>query len=193
MRALPSRAFIPLLGLAILASCAAPVEITVPAKEPLTGFRTLKIAAPQNDVIGQIDAGVVNDIMQDAVEGILDLKHFNTVIVSDSIALKQELSDRVSRSDASGDSVASVAVITTTIVEYDEGSGFLRFLFGAMAGSGKVTLELSVANESTHQLIMKARTESKISGSLASASNVVGPLSKAIVNFVEDNFVEPNR
>ncbi|HEX7574061.1 MAG TPA: hypothetical protein VF514_13295, partial [Bacteroidota bacterium] len=59
-----------------------------------------------------------------------------------------------------------------------------------LAGSGNVTLELDVVNRSTHQQIMKARTAANISGSFSSASNVVGPLSKAIVNFVDENFVQ---
>lgn len=182
-----------LLGLGIFAGCAAPVEIMVPAKEPLTTYRTLEIAAPANDVVGKIDNSVVNDIMQDAVEGILDLKHFSSLIVSTEIGLRKELSDSVSRPGAPGDTTSSVAVLGTTIVEYDEGSGFLRFLFGALAGSGKVTLELYVVNRSTHQEIMKARSTATISGAFATASNVVGPLSKAIVNFVEDNFVKPKK
>ena len=184
-------AFILLLG--TIAGCAAPLEIMVPAREPLTPYRTLEIAAPTNDVVGKIDNSVVNDIMQDAVEGILDLKHFSSLIVSSEIGLRKELSDIVSRPGGLGDSTAAVAVLGTTIVEYDEGSGFLRFLFGSLAGSGKVTLELYVVNRATHQEIMKARTTATISGAFSSASNVVGPLSKAIVNFVEDNFAPPKK
>ncbi len=176
--------------LLLLSGCAAPVQILTPATQPLSPYKTLEITPLRNDVVGKIDRSVIDDIMQDAVEGILDLRYFDRVIVSDQIPLKKEISDKVLRPSMFKDSAAAVARLKTTITEFDEGSATLRFFFGALAGSGQVTLELTVADGKTDNLLLKGKTTSKISGAFASASNVVGPLSKAIVNFTEDHFVK---
>jgi hypothetical protein len=177
------------VGATLLVGCAAPVQILVPAKEPLSTFRALEIAPPKNDVVGKIDRGLVGEIIDEAVEGLLDLKRFDTLVVAPQIVLKKKLADRVGSAGQFADSALPLAILHTTIVEYDEGNAFLRFLFGVLAGSGKVTLELSVVNRATGQEILKARTTAQISGAFASKNNVVGPLAKAIVKFVRENFI----
>jgi hypothetical protein len=174
-----------------LSGCAAPLQIMTPAQEPLGHFRQLEIAAPKNDVIGKINSEVVHNIMNSAIERILDLKHFSHIIVADSINLKPEIESRIIRLSAAQDSL-STAILKITIVEYDEGNGFLRFLFGMFAGSGKVTLELSVINRQSNREILKAKSTADITGAFSSANNVVDPLSRAINNFVEDHFVKEN-
>jgi hypothetical protein len=129
--------------------------------------------------------------MNSAIERILDLKHFSHIIVADSINLKPEIESRIIRLSAAQDSL-STAILKITIVEYDEGNGFLRFLFGMFAGSGKVTLELSVINRQSNREILKAKSTADITGAFSSANNVVDPLSRAINNFVEDHFVKEN-
>jgi hypothetical protein len=174
----------------LLAGCAAPVRIMTPATESLAPYKAIQIEAPQNDIVGKIDKAVVDEIVEDAVEGILDLKYFDRVIVSEDVPLKKELSDKVLRPSMLKDSTIAVASLKTTIAEYDEGSATLRFFFGAFAGGGKVTLELSVLDGKTKKLLLKGTTTANITGSFASVDNVVGPLSKAIVNFTEDNIVK---
>ncbi len=181
--------FSAVIVLLFLAGCAAPVQIMSPATESLTPYRSIEILPPQNDVVGQIDKSVVNSIMEDAVEGILDLKYFDNIIVSDEIGLKKELSDKVLRPGMLKDTTVNVALLKTTIAEYDEGSATLRFFFGSFAGSGQVTLELAVYKKTDKSQLIKAKTTAKISGAFSSADNVVGPLSKAIVNFTKDNFI----
>ncbi len=175
-----------------LSGCAAPLQIMTPAQEPMGQFQQLEIAAPKNDVVGKINSTIVNSIMNDATERILDLKHFSHIIVSDSINLNPKIESRIIRSSAAKDSL-SIAILKTTIVEYDEGNAFLRFLFGMFAGSGKVTLELSVINKQSNREILKAKSTADITGAYTSASSVIDPLSRAINNFVEDHFIKASK
>jgi hypothetical protein len=169
--------------------CAAPVKLLTPAQESLGQFQQLQIAIPKNDVVGKIDNSLVNEIMNDAVERILDLKHFSHVIVDDSIKLKPKIESRVIRLSVTKDTL-STAILNTTITEYDEGSATLRFFFAPFAGTGKVTLELVVINKQTSREILKAKSTANITGAFSSASSVVDPLSRAINNFVEKYFIK---
>ena len=181
------------LASSIVSGCAAPIQMITPAQESLKNYKMLEIAEMKSDVIGKTDARVLNSIMEEVVVGILDLKHFDTLIVSDSISLKPKLAAKVFSPASLNDTTASVALLKSTLVEYEEGSGLLRFLFGAFAGSGKVTLELVVSNKISHKLLMKARTTANITGMFSSVNDVVDPLKRAIVKFVEDYFVKEKK
>jgi hypothetical protein len=181
------------IAASILSGCAAPIQMITPAQESLKNYKVLEIAEMKSDIIGKTDAGVLNRIMEEVVVGILDLKHFDTLIVSDTIGLEPKLAAKVLSPASFNDSTAAVALLKSTLVEYEEGSGLLRFLFGAFAGSGKVTLELVVSNKTSHKLLMKARTTANITGMFSSVNDVVDPLKRAIVNFVEDYFVKEKK
>lgn len=181
--------------LALLAGCAAPVVITTPAKEPLENFGRLEIAPMQNQVVGEINQEIVDKIMTRSIKGIVALKRFSAIALSEEVALVGSDKDlaairqSVVKSDELGNAEADrIATLQITLLKYKKGNGFLRFLFGTLAGGGEVSMELAVANRVTRQEILKANTTAKIQGSFASEKDVIPPLSKAIVKFTKENF-----
>jgi len=181
--------------LALLAGCAAPVIITTPAKEPLKDFSRLEIAPMQNQVVGEINQEVVDKIMTKSIKGIIELKRFSTIGVSERVSLIGSdkdlamINQAVIKTDELTNGQADrVAMLQVTLLKYKKGSGFLRFLFGALAGGGEVSMDLTVTNRATQREILKANTTAQITGSYSSEKDVILPLSKAIVKFTKENF-----
>lgn len=177
------------LGLLLLTGCgSAPVNHTiVTPKESLLEFNALEINAMENDVADKVDWSIANNIMGESVEKILNLKHFNSIVVSEDIHLSKELSEKVNNTDASAGSKPSAAILKTKLVQYDEGNSFLQFMFGL--GRAEVVLEFTVIDKETNQEILRTRTEAKISNVLHSAEDIIDPSANLILNFIRKNFI----
>lgn len=131
--------------------------------------------------------------MEESIAGIIELNHFDKILIAGSINLDPKLAEKTAQVSAYYDTTNSIAVLKTTLVEYDERSAALRFFFAPLAGAGKVTLEIEVINRQTQKLLLKAQTSERIAGAFSSASAVIDPLKRAIVNFIEDNFVKEKK
>ena len=171
--------------------CAAPITTIKAPRRSLDGYANMNIVVPQNDVVGQIDDAIVYSIVEKATKGIADLGRFQKIVVPENVDLadKKYAGIFVSLQDVQGEK-EKTTVLKTILVKYDKGNAFLRFLFGFMAGSGKVTLELTVSDMSTGEEIIKAETTAQIAGSFSTEQDVVVPLSLAIVKFVKEYFVK---
>jgi hypothetical protein len=171
--------------------CAAPVTMIKAPRRSLDGYANLEVLELQNDVVGQIDEAILYSIVEKATKGIADLDRFQKIVVPENVDMndKKYAGIFVSLQEVE-DEQPETAVLKTTLVKYDKGNAFLRFLFGFMAGSGKVTLELAVSDMNTGEEIMKAETTAQIAGSFSSERDVVIPLSLAIVKFVKEYFVK---
>ncbi len=133
--------------------------------------------------------------MTKSIKGIIALKRFSAIGLSEEVSLAgsdedlAKIRQSVTKPDELGNAVPDrTATLQLTLLKYKKGNGFLRFLFGSLAGGGEVSMELTVANRATRKEILKANTTAKIQGSFASEQDVIPPLSKAIVKFTEENF-----
>jgi hypothetical protein len=146
--------------------------------------------------VGQINQEVVDKIMTKSVQGILDLKRFSVVALSRQVALSgsdqevQSIRHAVVEPNEWSDPAVERATLKVTLTEYRKGNAALRFFIGFGAGNGKATMEMAVLESATDAEVLRASTTATIGGSLASEKDVIGPLSKAIVKFVKENFKE---
>jgi hypothetical protein len=181
--------------LILVLSCAAPIKMEKSSKEPLVQYNQLEILPLENQIVGEINEDVVNKIMSRSIKDIIKINRFSEISVAQGITLVGGDGEKVKKSDVviSPDSLGLsendlVASFQIRLIKYKKGNAFLRFLFGALAGSGEVQLELEVFDKNSGGSVLKATTASKISGAFSSEENVIAPLSRAVVKFVKDNF-----
>lgn len=169
--------------------CAAPVKVVNSKRTPLNHYKNLVVLNLQSDVIGETNDDVMNKIMEKTASGILRLNRFTKVVLPKDLIVenKSKKSEVVKLNELKGDANPS-AILKITLANFDKGNSFARFMFGALAGTGEVKLEMTVYDMKSTKQVLKAETVSKIQGSFASEHNVVVPLSKAIVDFVKDEF-----
>ena len=173
----------------LMVGCAAPIKVKNTNRQPLNHYKNLQIFELKSDVIGETNDKVMNKIMTKAIGGILQLGRFKKVSRPEG----SELEDKAAATEIVSlqeleDDPSPTATLQIFLTNYNKGNSFARFMFGALAGSGEVKLEMTVVDMKTKQEKLKAETVAKIEGSFASESNVVGPLSKAIVKFVREQF-----
>lgn len=81
--------------------------------------------------------------------------------------------------------------VTGSILDYEKGSGFLRFLFGAWAGGSKVTVSLQLLKKGTKNVVFGGNFTGMVSSWMESgdkmfehvAKNFAGKLNKELKNF----------
>ena len=81
--------------------------------------------------------------------------------------------------------------VTGGILDYEKGSGFLRFLFGAWAGGSKVTVSLQLLKKGTKNVVFGGNFTGMVSSWMESgdkmfehvAKNFAGKLNKELKNF----------
>lgn len=175
----------------LLTGCAAPVQLITPPTEPLDQYKNFMVLTMKNDVIGKINENVTKMIMTSAVERIQNLKYFDAIIVDETMFVDAALltSGKVIRRSAFTGDTSSVAVMTVTLTDYDEGSALLRFFFAPFAGMGKVGCNISIVSSASQKELIKARTVSSIGGLASGADEVITPIAKALTNVVERFFV----
>jgi hypothetical protein len=163
--------------------------------EPLVQYSQLEILPLENQIVGEINENVVNKIMSRSIKDIIKLNRFSAISVDQEINLVGGDGEKVKQSNVliSSDSLGltendRVASFQIRLIKYKKGNAFLRFLFGAFAGTGEVQLELEVFNKDSGDSVLKATTASQISGAFSSEENVIAPLSRAVVKFVKENF-----
>jgi hypothetical protein len=181
--------FILALFCSLFINCAAPITMISSERQSMDHYKNLEIQELQNDVIGQINENITTSIMEQSIKGIVKLNRFEQVIVSDKIQINDaDILAKISKSGEIQNDLPESAVFKVTLVEFDKGNAFLRFLFGNMAGTGKVTCEMVVQDKSTGKEVLKAQTTAQIAGSFASEDDVIGPISKALVKFIKEEF-----
>jgi hypothetical protein len=158
-------------------------------RQSLDHYKNLEILELQNDVIGQINEKITTSIMEKSIKGIVKLNRFDKVIVSDKIQIDDaDILPKISKSGEIQNDLPESAVFKVTLVEFDKGNAFLRFLFGNMAGSGQVTCEMDILDRGTQKQVLKAQTTAPIAGAFASEDDVIGPISKAMIKFIKEEF-----
>jgi hypothetical protein len=183
-------AVISLIMIFIIAGCAAPLKMTKTNTVNLGEYRAMEIIEIQNDVIGEIDDDIINDIMEEAVDEIEDLDYFDKLYLPTSVNVEEnDIIAKIDSVDIDNNKLKKIIKLKVVLTEYDKGNGLLRFLFGIFAGNGKVTLQLSLLDSMSDEVFAEAESTARISGSFSSSQNVVTPLSKAIGNFVEQQFL----
>lgn len=178
-----------LLLFLLIFGCAAPITMISTERDSLEHYKYLELTEMQNDVIGEINESVINKILDKSIKGIIKLNRFDKIVVPEKIEINDEniLSNIITKSE-SQNNLPNSAVLKIVLLKYNKGNSFVRFLFGALAGSGEVTCELIVLDKGTNNEVLKAQTTAQISGAFSSESNVIGPISKAIVKFVKEEF-----
>jgi hypothetical protein len=184
------------LTLILILGCAAPIKMEKSSDKPLVQYNQLEILPLDNQIIGEINDNVVNKIMSRSIKDIIEMNRFSAVSISQEITLVGKDGEKVQQSSVVKpvDSLGlapndQVAVYQIRHTKYKKGNSFLRFLFGAFAGSGEVELELEVFDKRSGNTVLKAITASQIAGAFASENDIISPLSKSIVKFIKDNFI----
>jgi hypothetical protein len=167
------------------------VHEIIPSKENLAQYQMLEIDVPENDISDKINSYNVNSMMEKSIQGIFNLKHFKNIIPSEEIALNYKLSNELKNLNSSSSFQLPIAVLKTKLVQFDEGSSFMQFMFGT--GNAKIIMELTVINKETQKEILKVRREEKISTVVRSVEDVIEPSSNIIVKFVRSNFTDSSK
>jgi len=80
--------------------------------------------------------------------------------------------------------------IKGSILDFKKGSGFLRFLFGALAGSSKLTIELSLTDRASDSVIFAGNFTQTVSGWAeagdATCKKVAKDFAKALKNEIKE-------
>lgn len=186
-----------LLVLAVAAGCAAPITTTQSLTAPEYTYAGLIMQPLNNDVIGEINEAVCGKIMTDASHGILKKMIVPYLHVpTEVLAGGGDRARTVREASIPVDSLEKVAPhiieVHTRLISYDKGSATVRFLFGMLAGGGEVILEIQLKDHANGSVVTAGTTKATIQGAFSSEKDVIGPLSKAITKFVNDNMKEIN-
>jgi hypothetical protein len=127
-----------LLGLLMLAGCTPRYVVTTEMKAPF--------AERSSCNVGAITDGLPSDFPPEKKPGDFEISRFQNLL-QDEIAVS-DLFNPVAKSADTGR-----YEVSGTILDYAKGNGFTRFLFGAWAGSAKVTVELRLTNASTREIV----------------------------------------
>ncbi|MBN1998761.1 hypothetical protein JW935_14475, partial [candidate division KSB1 bacterium] len=153
----------------LIFACAAPITMMNTERHPINHYTNLEVLEFQNDVIGEINTFIMNKIMEKSIRGIVKLERFEKVSISPKIETNDEyILSNTSSADEAGDNLENTAVLEVILREYKKGNAFVRFLFGALAGSGSVTCDLVVLDKKTSKTMMRAQTTAKIVGAYSS-------------------------
>ena len=188
-----SSLYLSIISLIFLAACStAPiVHEIIPSKENLSQYQILEIDMPENEISDKINSYNINNMMEKSIQGILNLKHFKNINISEGIALNYKLSNELKSLNNNSNFQLPIAVLKTKLVQFDKGSSFMQFMFGT--DNAIIIMEFTVINKETQKEILKIRREEKISTIVKSAEDIIEPSSNIIVKFVRSNFTDPSK
>lgn len=178
----------------IFAGCAAPIKMSHPLAENSDAYNALIIRPLENEVVGEISEDVCNKVMLIAAHGLVKRQLFPFYHVDlGLVGVEGERAERVASASIPLDSLDQMATkaaeLQISLLEYKKGNSFLRFLFGTWAGSGYVLMEIKMIDHVDQHLLMAGTTKAMIQGAYAKEENVINPLAKAIIKFVEKKFL----
>jgi hypothetical protein len=133
-----SKGAILLLSIPIFWGCTKSYVITDVLEEPISPQKTC--------IIGPITDELPMGTEEGEKPSLEDIQKFKKSL-SEELE-KREIVTLLYQSDLEPD-----YEVTGSILEYKKGSGFLRFLFGAMAGSAKVVTNLKLVNAETNDVL----------------------------------------
>ena len=127
-----SSLYLSIISLIFLAACStAPiVHEIIPSKENLSQYQILEIDMPENEISDKINSYNINNMMEKSIQGILNLKHFKNINISEGIALNYKLSNELKSLNNNSNFQLPIAVLKTKLVQFDKGSSFMQFMFG---------------------------------------------------------------
>jgi hypothetical protein len=142
--------------------------LVVLAASLLLGFGCVKnyrITQPLEQPLGQgsrCEIGTISDALpQDYKE---EDKPSSEFIAKLRGSLIKEIVERELFASVSEDLAEAEYELSGSVLDYKKGSGFLRFLFGALAGSSKLTVELNLADKSTGTILFSGNFTQQVTG-----------------------------
>ena len=159
------------LMLFTLGSCTKPYKITTELQRPLS--RGLDIS------IGELTDELPIDFDPAKKPTTQDIDEFRSTLRIEILKILDKL-------PADADAVAGSYRVEGSILDYTKGSGFLRFMFGAWAGSAQVTTNLKMIDGSNGEIVFAGNFAGAVTSGWESGSEMWKRIAKNFADALKD-------